>query len=152
MPGLPTWVVELETLHADTGELTPAGIVKFARNPKTALHAKFDWNDKSAGQKYRLQQAGELVRSATILIAVREDEPAERVRRFLSVDGAAMGLAGPTYQPTDQVLGDVNLRKTVLDKMYQEFLVFRRRWQRYGEFATMLRAVLDEEESGAAAS
>ena len=54
---------ELEQIRkANDGELRPADVVEFARNPDTALHSRFTWDDDKAAAEYRLWQARELIR------------------------------------------------------------------------------------------
>jgi len=51
-------------------KLTAAYTVAVASNPKSALHACFEWDDKIAGVKYRLEQARELISSFEITVRV----------------------------------------------------------------------------------
>ena len=54
---------ELEEIRKrHIGILRPRDVVKYAENPDTALHDKFEWDDSLAGAKYRLQQAAEIIR------------------------------------------------------------------------------------------
>lgn len=43
------------------GLLTPAAVVKDARNKSSPLHKLFEWNDSVAAHKYRLIQARKLI-------------------------------------------------------------------------------------------
>lgn len=45
---------------------TPQSVVDVARDPKSALHKYFEWDDKIAGDLYRLDQARSLLQSVTI--------------------------------------------------------------------------------------
>ena len=53
---------ELELLHQRDGLLIPEKVVEYARNKKTELHHHFDWDDTSAGEKWRHEQARNLIR------------------------------------------------------------------------------------------
>jgi len=53
---------ELKSLERD-GKLYPADVVNAARSPSSPLHPYFDWDDSSAAEKYRLDQARALIRS-----------------------------------------------------------------------------------------
>jgi hypothetical protein len=48
------------------GRLTPEGVVREAKDPKSPLHDQFDWNDSTAAHQYRLSQARDLIRSVRI--------------------------------------------------------------------------------------
>jgi hypothetical protein len=51
--------VELETMG---DQVTPEGVVSYAsKHKKSELHNQFEWNDSTAGNLYRLQQARHLL-------------------------------------------------------------------------------------------
>ena len=52
------------------GDLTPDAVVKSAKDPRSPLHGAFEWNDKVAGHKYRLQQARALIRDVHTTVVV----------------------------------------------------------------------------------
>jgi hypothetical protein len=47
---------ELEEIEKKHGILKPEHVVKFAENPRTALHEKFTWDDSEAAQRWRLHE------------------------------------------------------------------------------------------------
>lgn len=49
------------------GVLTAESVVAFAKNADTALHQKFEWNDKIAGHKYRLEQAARIIQAHVVI-------------------------------------------------------------------------------------
>lgn len=53
--------IELEQLGRN-GRIDPDNVVEFARNPETALHSRFDWDDSSAAHQHRLWQARQVIR------------------------------------------------------------------------------------------
>lgn len=81
---------ELERIReGNGGQLRPEGVVEASRNPESLLHACFEWDDSRAGEKYRREQAANLIRSIRVLI-VRPDEDTgetmkEPVRAFINV-------------------------------------------------------------------
>jgi hypothetical protein len=59
---------ELERIWARHGKrLEPLDVVEAARPAKAPLHPCFDWDDKIAAEKYRLQQARMITRNIQIL-------------------------------------------------------------------------------------
>jgi len=56
------------------GVLTPSGIIKEAKNPKSPLHSLFEWNNNRAAQLYRLTQARSVIRRANINIEKPENK------------------------------------------------------------------------------
>ena len=61
---------ELRSLHTKHGALEASDVVEAARNPASAMHAHFEWDDAAAGHAYRLHQARALIRSVSITITV----------------------------------------------------------------------------------
>lgn len=54
---------ELLAIGDDLETISPDMVVEFARNPETALHAYFEWDDTKAAARYRRDQArGLLIR------------------------------------------------------------------------------------------
>lgn len=71
---------EIAALAAQGGPLTPELLVDAARRKASALHAYFDWDDKSAAQSWRLHTARRLIREVKI-----------------SVSSSTVTLAAPAY-------------------------------------------------------
>jgi len=79
---------ELERIREENGgQLRPEGVVDAARDPQSLLHPCFEWDDAVAGEKYRREQASNLIRSIRVLL-IRSDENGEEklpVRAFINV-------------------------------------------------------------------
>jgi hypothetical protein len=52
----------LDELYQRDGCLRPTAVVSYARPKRSPLHDEFEWNDKVAGEQFRLQQARRLIR------------------------------------------------------------------------------------------
>ena len=48
------------------GVITPAAVIRAARNPKHVLHGAFTWDDTEAAKKWRVLEAQRLIRRFTI--------------------------------------------------------------------------------------
>jgi hypothetical protein len=53
---------------ANGGTLTPALVLAEAKRKDSPIHDQFDWTDKTAANKYRLEQARKLIRSVKVEI------------------------------------------------------------------------------------
>jgi hypothetical protein len=71
---------ELEAI-AKSGVLTPDEVVAAARNPNSAMHDQFNWDDQEAAHAHRLQQARQLIRSVTVEVT-RSDLKVVQVPMF----------------------------------------------------------------------
>jgi hypothetical protein len=50
------------------GKLTADDLIAAARSPKHPLHDRFEWDDTVAGQKWRIYQAREIIRSVQVVV------------------------------------------------------------------------------------
>jgi hypothetical protein len=67
-------VEELKDIQEEKGEIVPEFVVEAAKNKNSALHNYFEWNNKEAAHKYRLQQASELLRRIEVRV-IKDGEP-----------------------------------------------------------------------------
>ena len=74
---------ELQAIYDETGQLTPAVVLDRARDPEHPLHQRFDWDDNQAAERWRLHQAGQLIRSVKVNIERSETETVQ-VRAFVA--------------------------------------------------------------------
>ena len=97
--------IELEKLFVD-GLLSPPGVVESARDPSSPLHAHFDWDDTEAAEKWRHEQARQLIRSVKITIS---DASPVSVRAYVSLPVDRQSGAG--YRRFEEVRDNEFLRR-----------------------------------------
>jgi len=114
---------ELERIGRANGDLTPE---ELASSP---LHKFFEWSDRRAAQKYRLEQARHLIRSVQIKI-VGERTPVE-VRAFVKVERATAN----GYMPTVKAFSRADYRAQVLTRALEELNVWQQRYAALQELA-----------------
>lgn len=92
---------ELATIQGNhNGVLKAEDVVAFARDPESALHACFDWEDSEAAEKWRLSQARAVIRLCVTVIS----EDVEPVRAFVSLPSDRTNGGG--YRSTRDVVND----------------------------------------------
>ncbi len=64
------------------GSLTPKIVVAEARNEKHPLHSRFEWDDSIAGERFRITQASQLIRSVMVKVVTRSAPGPVEVRAF----------------------------------------------------------------------
>lgn len=130
---------QLQTIYDEHGKLTPALVVQTARDPDHPLHSRFEWDDSVAAEKYRLTQGGELIRS--IKLSYRDNrgdyKDIRQYHSFRSSEG------GHSYEPVEKVANDPMLDRILKKDMEREWQSFRKRWEGYVEFSTMIKRDLD---------
>lgn len=133
----------LEAIYAANGALTPSLVVDAARDPESPLHDRFEWDDSIAGERYREQQARQLIRTVRV-VEPKGDKDETRVRAFHSVPRPE----GQTYMPVEDIKADPFTRQLVLKQAEREF---RAMWARYRHLAEFLDLVAETVESERAA-
>lgn len=130
----------LDALRKKKTGLTPAAVVADAKRPDSALHPFFEWDDSKAATKYRLEQAGHLIRCVTVTM----DEPTqERVpttfRAFLPVDRKADGES--VFESTAEALSDADYRRQILGRAYSELGAVARKYRELKELTEVVTAI-----------
>lgn len=122
---------ELNNIKQKYGELNPSNIVEVARKASSILHRYFDWDDKTAAEKYRLQQARLLVCSV-VTIEMDGDEITP-VRSFVSIDN--------NYESLEVVMSDAAMRAQALNDVKSAINSLKAKLSSFEEFADVLAAL-----------
>ena len=127
---------ELEQIRQEhDGLLKAEDVVDFARNPNTALHSKFTWDDTEAAERFRLMQARQVIR-VFVKIYPREKQ---QVRAYVSlVDDRRKGGG---YRSTEEVLRASSLRDALVFQAHREMKAFVERYEHLEELAGVIAAM-----------
>ena len=112
---------ELEEIRKmNKGFITPEAVVEYAKSKKTVLHSEFCWDNDEAAAKYRIMQAGYLIRSVKVEIVVNEkSQEIISIREYVSLPNDR-GTTG--YRHITQVLNQDDLRLEYIESVKDEFL------------------------------
>lgn len=139
------WKPEFERLHkADAQKVaeeiiaigesaTPAQILDKARDAATELHKCFEWDDTSAAEKYRLDQARQVVRHLVIRETVRENKPP--IRFFFKADN------GVGYQPTRSIAKNHDKYQSLLSSALRDLDALRVKYHSLTELDAVFDAI-----------
>jgi hypothetical protein len=115
-------------------------LVEAARPRDSPIHHLFDWDDRSAAKKYRMEQARYLLRSVVVEVQVAEDRPPLLIRANLPMDtGDGHHLKG--YVPLDRAMTEEEMREMAVHRAWQELLGWRRRHRDLRELAGICAAI-----------
>ena len=129
---------ELEQIRKSNGGLLrPLDVVEFARNPKTALHGRFTWDDSKAANEYRLWQARQIIRVSVTVIPNAEKE----YHAYVSLKDDRKQEGGG-YRSTVSVLRHSVRRDAMLREALEELDVFRRKYAILTELAPVFEAIV----------
>lgn len=116
---------------ANKGHLTPKAVVTEARNDRSVLHRHFEWDDQTAAEAFRLDQARNLIRSIRV---VGEDDEAP-VQAFISI--AEKG--GTSYRMLQDVLDSADLQAKALSQAERDFEAWERRFKSYEDICSAIK-------------
>lgn len=119
------------------GRLTPDAVLHDARNPVSVLHNQFEWDDRKAAHKWRIEQAGYLIRSVTVSVEPNE-ATARTIRAFVPVEGEQENRS---YVPMLKALGDTEMRKQVLKQAHAELGAVARKYRELKELSEVIQAI-----------
>ncbi len=123
----------LTAIRDERGSLTPALVVDAARDPEHPLHSRFEWDDTTAAEKWRLEQAGQLLRVVTL---PADPARAHDLRAFVAFKG--QDSRSSEYVPTEEAMADEFTRRLILADMQREWRQLKKRYEHMAEFAALI--------------
>jgi hypothetical protein len=119
------------------GKLTPDAVVHDARKDTSVLHGYFEWDDQKAAHRWRLTQAGHLIRCVTVQVDDTHDD-VTTIRAFVAVND---GDENRSYVPTMRAMSDGELRKQVLAQAHSELGAVARKYRELQELSEVVKAI-----------
>lgn len=126
---------ELEQIReSNGGTIPPEAVVEFARNPETALHERFDWDDSEAAHMWRLEQARRIIRVQVTF------EPRTETKVPIYVNLHSDRHDGTGYRAVADVMNDEEKRQLLLRDLMRDLEAWQRRAQRFRELVPIFDA------------
>lgn len=126
---------ELKAIEKRDGTLRPEAVVAYARNPKTALHSRFEWDDSAAAEAYRLEQARRVIRLRIEIVG----ESKEPVRYWASLQSDRRD--GNGYRAIVTIMSDDDRRRELLAMALAEARMFQKKYRQLRELADVFAAI-----------
>jgi hypothetical protein len=101
---------EIDTLSEKNRE----NVVGLARNRRTELHKCFEWNDAEAAEKYRLDQAGEVLRSIVLVSVIHNEEVSIRTYEREGCEHNS------PYRNVSESLSDETFKQTIINRVKRD--------------------------------
>ena len=120
---------EIETID----NATPQSILEYAKNENTELHKCFDWNDTSAANKWRLQQARQIVCNL-VYKEETKNEQSTALRVFYQ-------SSENKYEPTKIILTNKDEYEELLKRARQELRAFKEKYKMLTELEEILNLI-----------
>ena len=113
-------------------KITPQEIIEKARDEQSELHKCFEWNDTIAAERYRLQQARNVLSMLVFKLKTEEEQP---VRIF------SLTTEKSTYQPTKQFLVQADEYQDLLKRALAELETFKKKYSTLNELEEVFKAI-----------
>jgi len=123
-----------EEIRSMGDEITPADYLEYARNnTESESHKCFEWDDAKAAEIYRLERAGEILRSITIeweTVTPAGATVINVVREFENV-GDKSNPSRRIYVPIETALSDSDYRKDVFEGIRKDIENLKHKGEMY---------------------
>ena len=114
------------------GKFTPMEVLEKAKDETTELHKCFEWNDSIAAEKYRLEQAKNIIR---MLVYKKENKEQQVVRYYAKTETKHV------YQPTKQFLVQEDEYQGLLRRALAELESFKKKYHTLTELENIFEAM-----------
>ncbi len=117
----------LEQIDRENGGVTPRVVVEVSRPEDAPLHPIFEWDDATAGELYREDQARRVIRSVRVIETDRQGQDKPPAIAYVSV--RSPDADGSSYQPTARVMSDADLRRQAIADALAGLAGWQRRYE-----------------------
>ncbi len=127
----------LDRIKEQRGSLTADIVLADAKRKRSPIHKVFDWNDTTAAHKFRLGEAGRLIRCINITHV--DDHAVDGiVRAFVYVSSEA-----DEYVNVVDAMSDPVMRAEVIERAKREVMAWGARYEHLRKFSKLIAGILD---------
>ena len=123
------------------GQITPIDVVNAARKEDSLLHGYFEWDDSSAGDQYRLDQARYLLRVVEVEVTYKDNVQTERMFLNVKTNGSR------AYVSTQIVAENIDYKSQVVEQALKELVSWKAKYKRYQELDLVFGAIEETQKS-----
>lgn len=129
----------LEQIRVTHGALTPPLVLDEARPEAAPLHGYFEWDNSIAAERFRVSQAGELIRAVYVAVTPAEAQEPVITRAFVSIEDGE----DSRYEPLATVLSDAALYAQVCRRACAELEAFQDRYAQFQSLKSIAKTAHD---------
>jgi hypothetical protein len=127
----PEVIDEIIEIQKEKG-LTAETILDEAKKKSSPLHNFFDWDNTTAGEKWRLQQARILINEVKIIVNSKEMYAFENVRIIVSEQSKETETTRE-YKPIMEILSKEEYRTQVIKQALENITYWKEKYSEYSE-------------------
>lgn len=129
---------ELEKI-ASNQDLTPNAVVEAAKDENSPLHECFDWNNKTAAENWRKQQARRLINMIEIEIINNND--IMYVPAFESVTIVNVDSNNKAYKPIAEIMSEEDYRNQLVQIAWREIKYWKDKYGYLNQLKPVVEAI-----------
>lgn len=115
----------------DLKDITPQTVLEKAKDKKSELHKCFEWDNDAAAEKYRIIQAGNVIRMLYIVPSNKDVPPVRVLSR----------TSNTVYQPTRTFVTNKNEYEDLLKRALSELESFRKKYNTLSELEQVFEQI-----------
>lgn len=121
-------------IYKDRTSAKPEEVVEIAKNPECELHKCFDWDNEIAGEKWRLEQARDILRNLVIVNIEKEVPQKTNLRLTHKIDNSG-------YKLTVNIVRNQNEYELLLRQALKELDTFKRKYACLSELEQIMELI-----------
>ncbi len=122
----------MDEIDEKKGSLSPRELVNKARSKSSPIHDCFTWDDKKAGENFRVWQARKYIDSYKIVVQ------GQRVRAYHNIKVQFEDVKTQGYYGIEKVLSDKQLHDALLKEMASEITRLYDKYKTLKEIKTVI--------------
>jgi len=126
---------ELEDIEKKEG-VTPENVVEHAKNEETTLNKMFEWDNEIAGEKYRIQQARDILRNISVEY-IKKDNTKTQIRAYVKTTQKH----NDEYRSIKSVVSDEEQYALLLNQAYKELNSTKNKYAELQEIQELLKDI-----------
>ena len=129
---------ECEKIEKKNGAVTANALVETARAKSSMIHELFEWDDKVAGEQWRLQQAKVVLSCLKVTMKTEDDQPPKKVRAFINTNPER---SKGVYMNIEDALSNEESRAGVLIRARRELNSFLDKYSDIEELKDVIKTI-----------
>lgn len=131
----------LEDIEKNAGAVTKELFLDASRPDSSPTHSLFDWDDKSAAEKYRLVQSGRIINN--LVVTIKKSKNDDPIATKAVVNVSVKDKEKATFVSTIKAMSDEGQRNNVLRRALHEMQAYEDRYRSFKELEKVFKAFDD---------
>lgn len=119
----------LEAMEKAHGHVTAQMVLDDSRPEEAVLHPCFEWDDEVAAEKWRKQEARELIGNLVIVHLIKQEEEGPKEVQVRAFSNVQRQNEGAVYRSTITAMHEDESRDRILENARREMEIYARKYK-----------------------